>query len=165
MQNCPVFQVERGKWRKNRSMSGFPGRGQQCNIIWDVCPPGGLFISLSATHQIWVLFFTVKSLPRQPPVPLSLHLPSHVSYPSSFFLFASYQHWIVCSCHVFYRVNIDKRKEEKNWGSIMKMTAGQRALREKEKHKPTGRRVTQTKGKETRSRIRVGGKGRGGTQY
>lgn len=76
------------KWReenrKNRSISGFPGRGQQCNIIWDVQPPGGHYISLYSSSDRSAFFFFLQyraSLPRHLSVPLSLH----PSLPLSFF--------------------------------------------------------------------------------
>lgn len=81
-------QVEERKVRKNRSIARFPGRGQQCNIIWDVQPPGGLYISLYSSSDrsaaFFFFFLQLQPLWASPSPSISSSLS-----PLSFFLSAS----------------------------------------------------------------------------
>lgn len=56
-------QVEEIKSERNRSIAGFPDRGQQCNIIWGVQSRGGLYISLYSSSE----FSVGPPAPTHPP--------------------------------------------------------------------------------------------------
>lgn len=61
-------QVEEIKSERNRSIAGFPDRGQQCNIIWGVQSRGGLYISLCSSSE----FSVGPPAPTYPPQPTNL---------------------------------------------------------------------------------------------
>lgn len=109
------------KWRvenrNNRSISGFPGRGQQYNIIWDVQPPGaeggGVYISLySSSH--WTAACVFLRFRASLGIPQMLYL--FITLAPSFFLSASIQ---LSSCAVLTQFtewtwNQMRGKEEKS---------------------------------------------------